>query len=134
MAARIYGLMAEFDDPKDLVLAAASAHEAGYRRMDAYSPFPIEELHEALGAHHSRLPLIVLIGGLLGCALGSPKKGRRIHLNTLIVRPNRAARKQHRGRENRSGQPAVRPEQAPLVIPRRSAEYFNAHRPAQSHT
>jgi hypothetical protein len=70
MAARIYGLMAEFDDPKDLVVAAASARDAGYRRMDAYSPFPIEELHEALGAHHSRLPLIVLIGGVLGCVGG----------------------------------------------------------------
>jgi hypothetical protein len=38
--------------------------------MDAYSPFPIEELHEALGSHHSRLPLIVLIGGLCGCVGG----------------------------------------------------------------
>ena len=38
--------------------------------MDAYSPFPIEELHEALGSHHSRLPLVVLIGGLLGCIGG----------------------------------------------------------------
>jgi hypothetical protein len=70
MAARIYGLMAEFDDPKHLVHAAASARDAGYRRMDAYSPFPIEELHDALGAHHSQLPLIVLIGGLLGCVGG----------------------------------------------------------------
>jgi hypothetical protein len=38
--------------------------------MDAYSPFPIEELHEALGSHHTRLPLIVLIGGALGCVGG----------------------------------------------------------------
>jgi hypothetical protein len=38
--------------------------------MDAYSPFPIEELHHALGSHHSRLPLIVLIGGLVGCVGG----------------------------------------------------------------
>ena len=38
--------------------------------MDAYSPFPIEELHEAMGGHHSRLPLIVLIGGLVGCVSG----------------------------------------------------------------
>jgi hypothetical protein len=38
--------------------------------MDAYSPFPIEELHEALGGHHTRLPLIVLIGGLIGCIGG----------------------------------------------------------------
>ena len=59
--------MAEFDDPNALVAATARAYSEGYRRMDAYSPFPIEELHEALGGHHTRLPLIVLIGGLLGC-------------------------------------------------------------------
>jgi ActD protein len=66
----IYGLMAEFDDPNDLVAAAYRAHYEGYRRMDAYSPFPIEELHDALGEHHSRLPLIVLIGGIVGCIGG----------------------------------------------------------------
>jgi hypothetical protein len=70
MAPTIHGLMAEFDDANALVLAAASAHDAGYRRMDAYSPFPIEELHDALGSHPSRLPLIVLIGGLVGCVAG----------------------------------------------------------------
>src|SRR3982074_2481405 len=70
MAPKIHGLMAEFDDANALVLAAASAHDAGYRRMDAYSPFPIEELHDALGSHTSRLPLIVLIGGLVGCVAG----------------------------------------------------------------
>ena len=58
--------MAEFDDPTALVAATRSAHEKGYRRMDAYSPIPIEELHEALGSHHTRLPLIVLVGGLFG--------------------------------------------------------------------
>jgi hypothetical protein len=66
----IYGLMAEFEDPSALVAATAHAYGAGYRRMDAYSPFPIEELHEALGSHHTRLPLIVLIGGLVGCIGG----------------------------------------------------------------
>ena len=66
----VHGLMAEFDDPASLVSAAHRAHEAGYRRMDAYSPFPIEELHEALGSRHTRLPLIVLIGGLSGCIGG----------------------------------------------------------------
>src|SRR5580765_774555 len=70
MARRLYGLMAEFNDPPSLVAAAAKAHAEGYRRMDAYSPFPIEELDEAMGAHHSRLPLIVLIGGLVGCVSG----------------------------------------------------------------
>src|SRR6266849_5260918 len=66
----IYGLMAEFDDPSALVAAAREAHREGYRRMDGYSPFPIEELHEALGGHHTRLPLIVLVGGLFGCIGG----------------------------------------------------------------
>ena len=68
--AATYGLMAEFDDPNDLVAATKRAHAEGYRRMDAYSPLPIEELHEALGAHHTRLPLIVLLGGLTGCLGG----------------------------------------------------------------
>jgi ActD protein len=62
----IYGLLAEFEDPNALVAATARAHREGYRRMDAYSPFPIEELHDAIGGHHTRLPLIVLIGGLFG--------------------------------------------------------------------
>ena len=62
----IYGLMAEFETSHALVAAARRAHHEGYRRMDAYSPFPIEELHEALRMHDNRLPLIVLIGGILG--------------------------------------------------------------------
>ena len=66
----IYGVMAEFDDPSSLVAATERAHHEGYRFMDAYSPYPIEELHEALGSHHTRLPLIVLIGGLAGCIGG----------------------------------------------------------------
>src|SRR5436309_4995027 len=66
----IYGLMAEFDDPKTLVVATERAYHEGYRRLDAYSPFPIEELHEALGGRHTRLPLIVLLGGLFGCVGG----------------------------------------------------------------
>jgi len=66
----LYGVMAEFEDPSSLVAATNRAREEGYRWMDAYSPFPIEELHEALGEHHSRLPLVVLIGGLVGCIGG----------------------------------------------------------------
>jgi hypothetical protein len=62
--------MAEFGDPNALVAAAHRAREAGYRRMDAYSPFPIEELHEPLGMHHTRLPLIVFIGGMCGGLAG----------------------------------------------------------------
>ena len=70
MRSPLYGLMAEFDDPTTLVAATDRAHHEGYRRMDAYSPFPIDELHDALGSSPSRLPLIVLIGGLLGCIGG----------------------------------------------------------------
>ena len=65
-----HGLMAEFDDPGHLVQAARRAYAEGYRRMDAYSPLPIEELHEAIGFHDTRLPLIVLIGGVIGCVAG----------------------------------------------------------------
>src|SRR4051812_50198324 len=66
----IYGLLAEFEDPTSLVSADERTHHAGFRCVDAYSPYPIEELHEALGSHHTRLPLIVLIGGVVGCLGG----------------------------------------------------------------
>jgi hypothetical protein len=66
----IYGLMAEFDNPEDLVAAAKQAREAGYRRMDAYTPFPVEQLDDALGLGRTWVPFIVLIGGILGAALG----------------------------------------------------------------
>jgi hypothetical protein len=66
----IYGLMAEFDNPENLLVAARRAYEAGYRRLDAYSPFPIEGLAEAIGFHKNRLPLIVLLGGIFGAVAG----------------------------------------------------------------
>jgi hypothetical protein len=58
--------MAEFDNPTALVAAARAARERGYRKLDAYSPFPIEELSDALHLHHNKLPLIVLFGGIIG--------------------------------------------------------------------
>jgi len=66
----LYGLLAEFDRPEDVLAAAHKTYAAGYRRMDAYSPMPIEGLSEAIGFHHTRLPLLVLTGGILGCAAG----------------------------------------------------------------
>jgi hypothetical protein len=66
----IYGLLAEFSDANALVAATRRAHEAGFRRMDAYAPFPIEELADALGFHKTRLPLLVLLGGVLGGVSG----------------------------------------------------------------
>jgi ActD protein len=62
----IYGMMAEFDSAQHLVDAAHHTHEAGYVKIDAYSPFPIEGLAEAMGFHKNRVPLVVLFGGLLG--------------------------------------------------------------------
>jgi Protein of unknown function (DUF3341) len=62
----VYGLMAEFDNPEALLAAAQRAYDEGYRHLDAYSPFPVEGLAEAIGFHRSGLPLVVLIGGLLG--------------------------------------------------------------------
>jgi hypothetical protein len=64
-----WGLMAEFDKPADLVRACRAAREAGYRQMDAYTPFPIEAVFDALGLHRNAMPLIVLCGGIVG-ALG----------------------------------------------------------------
>lgn len=65
-----YGVMAEFDNPTDLVRAANAANAEGYRKMDAYSPYPIEELHHALHLHRNKLPLIVLLGGICGGLTG----------------------------------------------------------------
>jgi hypothetical protein len=66
----VYGLMAEFDNPTDAVRAAERVYGEGYRQIDAYSPYPIEELSEAIGFHKNRVPLVVLIGGILGVTGG----------------------------------------------------------------
>lgn len=65
-----YGVMAEFEDPTSLVNAARTAYEMGFRKLDAYTPFPIEELSDVLHLHKNKLPLIVLCGGLLGGLTG----------------------------------------------------------------
>jgi hypothetical protein len=66
----LYGLIAEFTDADAVVEAARKTHAAGYRRIDAYSPFPVEGLSEALGFHDHWVPLIVLIGGICGALTG----------------------------------------------------------------
>lgn len=66
---KLYGVMAQFDNPSQLVAAARSAYAEGYRQINGYSPFPIEELDEAIGFKRTTLPYIVFAGGLLG-ALG----------------------------------------------------------------
>lgn len=66
----VHGVMAEFKTPTELVRAAKAASAQGYRKMEAYTPFPIEELHHALHLHRNKLPLIVLIGGICGGLTG----------------------------------------------------------------
>jgi hypothetical protein len=66
----VYGLLAEFETPTQLVEATRRAYAEGYRKMDAYSPFPIEEVADALGFHKTRVPLVVLVGGILGGVSG----------------------------------------------------------------
>ncbi|MFZ0814901.1 MAG: DUF3341 domain-containing protein [Candidatus Sulfotelmatobacter sp.] len=66
----IYGIMAEFDSPTALLTAARRTFQAGYKKIDAYSPFPIEGLAEEIGFHHDEVPLVVLIGGIIGGLTG----------------------------------------------------------------
>jgi len=66
----LYGLMAEFETAGELVSAARRTKEAGFRKFDAYTPFPIHELDDAMDLHDNRVSLFTLIGGLIGCAGG----------------------------------------------------------------
>ena len=63
-----YGLLAEFDNPSDLVRATQKARKDGWRRMEAYTPYPIEEVAEALNFHRNKVPLVTLVGALMGLA------------------------------------------------------------------
>jgi hypothetical protein len=58
--------MAEFEDVNDAIVAARRTYAAGYRKIDAYAPFPVEELTEAIGFHGNGVALVCLVGGLLG--------------------------------------------------------------------
>jgi hypothetical protein len=62
----LFGLMAEFEEHDQLLEATRKAYAEGYRRMDAYSPFPIEGLAEALGEEFTSVPLFTLAGGIIG--------------------------------------------------------------------
>jgi hypothetical protein len=66
----IYGMMAEFDTPVALVEAAKRTYQAGYKRIDTYTPFPVEGLAEEIGFHRDEVPLVVLIGGIVGGLTG----------------------------------------------------------------
>ncbi|MCC6145669.1 MAG: DUF3341 domain-containing protein [Candidatus Hydrogenedentes bacterium] len=69
-AGKTYGLIAEFNTPEELLAATEKAYKTGYRKMDAYSPMPIEGLGEKLGLRRTGVPSLVFIGGLTGAATG----------------------------------------------------------------
>src|SRR5260370_22918555 len=62
----LYGVMGEFATPEELIHAVEKIREAGYRQVNAYSPFPVEGLSEALGLKRNMVPVICLLGGLTG--------------------------------------------------------------------
>ena len=66
----LFALMAEFPSPRTLRRAIRRTRESGYKVIEAYTPYPMEEITEELGHHHSKLPLIVLIGGIVGAITG----------------------------------------------------------------
>ena len=67
---KIYGIMAEFKDEVELLKASRTAFEQGYRMLDAYSPFPVHGLAEAVGHRPGKLPRLVLTGGIIGGLVG----------------------------------------------------------------
>ena len=81
----IYGVLAEFDTPEQLLEAVKKVHEAGYRRIDAFAPFPVEGLYEAMGLKRNNVPLITLLGGLAG---GIGGFGFQYWVNTLAYPMN----------------------------------------------
>lgn len=66
----IYGLLAEFNTPGELVRATEQAYAAGYRRMETYTPYPVEEAAEAMHFHKTRVPAVCLLGGIMGLITG----------------------------------------------------------------
>lgn len=62
----LYGLLAEFNTPQAMVRATEAAQAAGYRRMECYTPYPVEEAATALDVHRTRVPLLTLMGGVMG--------------------------------------------------------------------
>ncbi len=67
---QLYGLLAEFETAEGIVRASRVVHQEGYRRLDAYTPYPMEEVLDALHLHHSHVPKVVLAGGIFGLLFG----------------------------------------------------------------
>lgn len=70
MRENLYGILAEFDTTTEVVEAAAKVRDAGYTKTDAFSPFPIHEMDEALGIKRTILPYVVFGGGIVGLLTG----------------------------------------------------------------
>lgn len=66
----LVGVLAEFAGPDELIEACDHAREAGYKQMDAYTPFPVHGIDDAIGIERTKLPFIVLSVGLFGCVAG----------------------------------------------------------------
>ncbi len=62
----IYGYLAEFNMPRAMVYATEQARAAGFRRMECYTPYPVEEAASALDVHSTRVPMLTLLGGVMG--------------------------------------------------------------------
>jgi hypothetical protein len=92
IASPVYGLMAEFETPTDILVAAKKAYAEGYRKMDAYSPQPVHGLSEAIGFEKNRVALVCLIGGLLGLATAY---GLQYWVNLIAYPVNIAGRPLH---------------------------------------
>lgn len=92
MSAQIWALMAEFESPHELLAATRSAYRAGYRRMDAYSPFPVHGLDKALNLPKDRVALVCLIGGIMG---GGGAYLLQWWINTIAYPLNIAGRPMH---------------------------------------
>lgn len=92
MKARVYGLLAEFDSPSEILTATRRAYTEGYRRMDAYTPMPVHDLADALGMKRTAVPFITLLGGILG---GGTAYALQWWINTIAYPINIAGRPLH---------------------------------------
>ena len=67
---QLHGIMAEFEDEDGIISATQQAVDAGYKKMETYTPYPLEELMDILHLHKNKVALVILIGGIVGCCVG----------------------------------------------------------------
>lgn len=67
---QLHGIMAEFEDEEAIISATQQAVDAGYKKMETYTPYPLEELMDILHLHKNNVALVILIGGIVGCIVG----------------------------------------------------------------